>query len=257
MPKKQYKSEIITGKPFKTINPETTHGFLLDGVNEFIRLNYSPDFTDGVNDLPFSFVIKAKFNSFSVPNYLISKMGQFSSSIGSAYHMATNPTTGQLRLVLSENIFNNGRYTVITSSGLTTGVEYHLVFTYDGLASPTSFAAYIDGVSQSFSTINNNSYGGMSMQATNVTLGARGFSYGQYMNGVIYSMAMYDRVITSSEAKALANGANPTTITNNIYYTTLADLAIFSGNFIGKDLSWNRMAQWNSENMEIGDKIIR
>ena len=202
------KNGTITG------SPTFTAGINGNGINFGNNANSNyvtiPDnndfsFTDGVNDLPFSISLWARFDAFSSNNHnFISKRNPSTVGEWQLYYMVSSSLSGfpNNRLVWLQ--LNNGTTTAFkavgSNSSLSTGVFYHIV-------AASGFKMYINGVLQNGNHLDTG-YIKMSNTTADVSLG--NFIHALLAinkhRGLIDEVAIWkDRELTGAEVIQLYN----------------------------------------------------
>lgn len=104
---------------------------------------------------------------------------------------------------------SNNRLT-LTFTGPSSGVWTHIAVTYDGSQDANNVRVYVDGTSRSTSVGNNDSISPTMGCPDNTTLGARDAdSPGNYFEGELDDVRIYDRVLSKSEIQTIQNRTFP------------------------------------------------
>lgn len=154
------------------------------------------------NSTPFAFDYNTPFTveawykqTGSSSNVIFSKMQNSGTFAG--YELAVG--SGNLHLFLINNF---GSALMInkdwTTTSFSNGVWYHIVFTYDGSHLAAGCVAYVNGVLQTGAAVNDSLGSNSITTATSPYIGSRGGSSG-FLNGQLANLAIYDRVLTSTE----------------------------------------------------------
>lgn len=153
-------------------------------------------FTNGVNDLPFSFTVLVNFGTTATSGSLLTKYD----GINNEYAFMVFGTT------LNFALFNTGgfsNYINITHSFTrTTSTWYHITLTYDGSKSETGLTLYLDGVDVSGTQTEVGAYTGMTNTSRIVTMGYRW--NGTYHNGQLDCIRIWDKELTPDEVSDIA-----------------------------------------------------
>jgi hypothetical protein len=132
-------------------------------------------FGDGSTDSAFSVSFGIEFNAFNTGRRISAKRGDGSSAlVNQEYDLAIIDTGGsvfEIQMVLVDDSSSGNIKTITNTGGLSTGVPYHFVFTYDGSSSETGLKWYIDGVLDSSNNSLNGSYTAMENLSSSFRLG--------------------------------------------------------------------------------------
>lgn len=165
-----------------------------DGTNDTVSLGAGSEPTfDFERTSPISISAWVKTTN-GLQQAIFSKQDNVSPNSGFELHMRN---TGALRF----NFFSNTSGALQVETGLGSRINdgnwHYVVSTYDGTSLPTGVKIYIDGISQSLATVTNTL---TTSALNNITahIGSRN-NLANYFNGSIDSLAIFGRVLTSSE----------------------------------------------------------
>ena len=166
-------------------------GFNFDGVNDYYDAGNVLDF-DGSTSFSFSFWV----NPTTVGNKnLIQKW----TGLNEGYIIFLFGS--KLRFGLSNNISTNV-LRVETTTSITTSMT-HITITYDGSKDVSGVKIYINGISDTLTTLNNTLTGSASTTA-NLEFGRIASAVGWY-DGILDEVGVWDKELTASEVTDLYN----------------------------------------------------
>jgi len=186
----RYNSGLVVGAgggaPF--IN---TYSLDFDGINDYLNLGDSDDFSfgDGATDSPFSISAWIKMDSTS--GFRI-----FNKSLGatSEYQFATSGS-GKLQLFIFNSTSNFIYRARVYNTVLNTGQWYHVAATYNGVGGSNAqdgIKIYVDGVRVDDSSVSGGTYVAMGNTTAPVYIGKLDSSYA---NGSIDEVSVFDTAI--------------------------------------------------------------
>jgi len=180
--------------------------FSNDAEIRYIDIADSDDFsfTNGTNDLPFSFSCWVNFSSFSsTGNFIISKRTNVSG--GDEWQMNYAVSTGRLSFV-KYSLLNTQNQSVRTDFTPSFNQWYHIVVTDGGTGNVADFRMYVDGVLQT--TKVNNSYVRMPNGTSIVRVGHPSWTINANLKhrGLLDELAIWkDRELNATEVAELYN----------------------------------------------------
>jgi len=186
---------------------------LFDGINDYITLGDSEDYTygDSLNDSAFSMSIWIYPIDADVFR-IISKWDVFTGD-GNEYVFATN-ASNKLILYLQDkaNAANRGR--IANGIDLSTyhNTWVHCVCTYDGrggTGAVDGIKLYIDGVRSDDTDVSTGTYVAMNNTATNLEIGR--INGNSYADGKMCDARLYNSVLSQADIDDLGAGTNVTT----------------------------------------------
>ena len=165
-------------------------------------------FSDGSTDQPFSVGFWIKFDDVdSTAEWVINKRNGTSNS--TSQWSVVRHTDSSLYMIIYDSSGYSYRY---TNTGVSTGVWYHIVATYDGRGGNTAFNGmqlYMNGINVSGSGATVNSYTAMNPQGSSIFSIASPRSYpltGQSTDAHFLEVAVWTKVLTLDNVKALYEG---------------------------------------------------
>lgn len=173
----------------------------LDGVDDFLEIADSPDFTfgDGVSDDP-----------FSVTTWLVPE----GTSAGGVISKASGNVAGEWYILFSASeiffalVDDSAGARLRVSASLPSGLSWrHLACTYDGSATNAGMKIYLDGASVSTSNSNFGSYTAMENTTEVVRIGARGSS--EVYQCKLNHTSLFDRELSAAEVALIAGYGRP------------------------------------------------
>ena len=122
------------------------YSFLLDGVNEYLRMPLLPAYDAIVKESPFSFSLWVKPNNVSGNFALFSRYNSSNS-----YGVEMIIRSGNLRFRIGRTGTQNftNLHIETTSLPISVGNWYHVLYTYDGSQDAAGAKIYVNGVQQS------------------------------------------------------------------------------------------------------------
>jgi len=184
-----YTGTLVNGATYTT--GKINNGFSLDGVNDYVDFGNTFDF-DGSTAFTFSFWMNL---SNLTDKTIIGKWN--SANYGYLFFLIS----GKLRIALSNNVSTN-LLRVDTVNSLTTGFK-HIVISYDGSKNVSGLTVKIDNNLQSLTTLNNTLTGSISTtDSFRISPNVVGLNY---MVGIIDELAIWNRVLTSTEVTEIYN----------------------------------------------------
>lgn len=156
-------------------------------------------FTDGINDIPFSFVVSVKQTATGT-NFIFSKLNALV-SIDQEY--AVYIFNNKIRFGLLTN--GSNYLTAEASSTLALNTWYSVVCTYDGSKTFSGLKVYINGVLQTVTSLGTGIYTGMTNTATTPLIGNRVNNYSnEAFDGIIDETYIYkNRILTAPEVSEI------------------------------------------------------
>ena len=188
-----YNGTLVNGASYGTgiIN----NGFSLDGVNDYVDLGNNLDF-DG--STPFSFNLWV--NPTSISNDML--FWKMNAGLLTAGYLCYIYTGNLLEFILANSSSN--RIYVKTSTAISGSVFSMITITYDGSKDVSGVKIYINGVSDTLTTINNTLTG--STSNTEDLYFGRGVSSANYFGGIQDEISVFNKELTASEVTQLYNG---------------------------------------------------
>ena len=188
----------VTGTTtFVAGKPGLGQAFSFNGATRISLANEADFDFDRMN--PFSFSTWAKFDTLGTGSALFSK---FQSPTAPRGILLQKISSNLLQFAISNTATTN-ELVVNGNTALTSGVWYHIVFTYDGSSSPSGVKIYLNNVIQTNTIVRNNL---VSTTLNNISpiIGAYGANLIP-ITGKMDSARFYDKELTSSEVSALFN----------------------------------------------------
>lgn len=192
----------------------------LDGTDDYVDCGGNADFsfTDGSgNDQPFSVSAWVKLDSLTRQR-VVAK--------GDAEWLFGTDGDNKFSFFLW-NQDSTSAYLAAGYSGLSEGVWYHMVATYDGSKSFSGINLYLGGSSVNASNMGAGSYTGMSANQGSLRIG-QWEKNSSVMNGLVDEVAIFDYELTASEVASLSSADN----------TQPVDISAIS---ITQPIGWYRM----------------
>lgn len=109
---------------------------------------------------------------------------------------------GRVTFRLSGTSVVNALVVVTQENSLKSGIWQHVVVTYDGTATPGGVNIYINGVSQTLSTLVN-TYTGTMVSSANASIGCRNGTASNIIKGTLGPVYIYDRELSGAEAQSI------------------------------------------------------
>lgn len=197
-----YTGSPTLGEPGAATVGDTAVTF--DGINDYAAATNSTGFGSVMDGSSFEFIL-----STTTTNRL---------RLFGTYNLGTNTA---VEITLNENGFGNGALAngvrlylradggtdlgaTFTNASLFSGDFHHLVLTYDSTGGANRVTAFVDGVAQTMTYTNSNAPSNFSNFGFDPTLGARNVrgAIGSFFPGTIDEFAMYDTVLSETEAGA-------------------------------------------------------
>jgi len=161
-------------------------------------------FTNGTNDLPFSFSCWVNFTEFSsIANFIINKRGNTSGS--DEWQMTYSVSTGRLAFV-KISLINSSNQQVRTDFTPSLNQWHHIVVTDGGTGNVADFKMYVNGILQT--TKINNSYVRMPNGTSPVRMGQASWNTDTTLKhrGLLDEFAIWkNRELTATEVAELYN----------------------------------------------------
>ena len=187
-----YNGTLVNGTTYGTgiIN----NGFSFDGVNDYVNFGNVLDF-DGSTSFSFSFWVNPTTvgNKNLIQKWTVLNEGYIIFLFGS-----------KLRFGLSNNISTNV-LRVETTTSITTSMT-HITITYDGSKDVSGAKIYINGISDTLTTLANTLTGSTSI-SDSFELGRNVSSIGWY-NGIMDEIGVWNKELTPSEVTQLYNSGS-------------------------------------------------
>lgn len=167
-----------------------------DGVNDFVNIgdNLNLERTDA-----FSFSFWVYLDNVTSAMTFFSKRSGSGVTPGLQLNMLSN---GRLEANLVNTASTNLIRKQMTVSVLPQ-TRYNVTWTYDGSSSATGLILYLNGISQTLSTVNNTLSASM-LTSTEGTFGQ--FASSQYLSGKMWEITRFDKALSSSEVLEIYNG---------------------------------------------------
>ena len=185
--------------------------------NEYVDIGDHPDFDLDVAG-KYTWSVWIKSNDFTASSGWPTIFSQTAEAFTYFYFYAhTNGSTGTSGGSITNGVsvwWVNGEF---ENPGLITEAENvisediweHIAITYDGdLAQSNRFTIYVNGVDVTGSSSSNGVI--ESIATTNVRIASNEL-YGEYFDGAIDDLRLYNRLLSSTEIQAVANGGQPST----------------------------------------------
>jgi Concanavalin A-like lectin/glucanases superfamily len=181
--------------------------YYFDGVDDYVDMGDTIDFSDGTHDLPFSCSAWITLSSNPSVDTIIGKGNGTSSGVEIVFFVYSDRT---LRLTF----FGGGSAIQLrarASNTLQNDTWYHVACTYDGSEIATGMRLYLDGVECEYTDrydLNDN-YGGLPDAGGSLkfgstsTPGSPGYTYP--FNGKIDETAIWNKVLNADDVSALYN----------------------------------------------------
>jgi hypothetical protein len=198
-----------------------------DGSNDYIDVGDSDSlsFTNGSNDLPFTFSSWVYFDSVSGARAILGKDN------GTQREYALFSNSGKLKIFLKHLGGGTQCSRETNNVVFSTGQWYHVAASYDGSGGSTAadgITLYINGVVAASTATNNGSYSHMSNTTADFNIGRYSGAFA-YFYGLIDELAVWNTALTSTQVSEIYN-ATGTNLTK--------DLTTVSGSNLKY---WNRM----------------
>jgi hypothetical protein len=174
---------------------------------------------------PFSFSTWSNQTTLANDGYLISHIKATANNEG---YVLQIDNTGKVLFYIGDN--NTGSsllYLTTPSSSITTGAWYNVVVTYDGTKTPSGTKIYVNGVSQSLTTVFNN-FTGSSVWTGPFQIGSRESNSINFA-GTIDEVVVFNRSLTSTEVTELyASGSGKQYPWTGIVYSIVCTVGTFA-----------------------------
>jgi hypothetical protein len=174
---------------------------------------------------PFSFSTWSNQTTLANDGYLISHIKATANNEG---YVLQIDNTGKVLFYIGDN--NTGSsllYLTTPTSSITTGAWYNVVVTYDGTKTPSGTKIYINGTSQTLTTVFNN-FTGSSAWSGPFHVGSRESNSINFA-GTIDEVAIFNRALTSTEVTELYNSGNGVQYPwATLIYTLICDAGSFA-----------------------------
>jgi len=204
----------------------SNYSFQLDGINDYIDLGDSDDFSfgDGATDSPFSISAWIKMDSTS--GFRI--FNKYSGSINE-YQFGTGGAQ-KLQMYIFDNTSSFKYRARVYNTILNTGQWYHVATTYSGVGGSNAqdgIKIYVNGVRVDDSSVSGGAYVAMGNKTTPVYIGKLDSSYA---NGNIDEVSLFNSELSASDITDIYNGGEPTTLPSGaVVHYRLGEEATFSG----------------------------
>jgi hypothetical protein len=187
-----------------------------DGIDDVITINDDGIFTfsDGINDRPFSVFAWINLASISGNPTIVTKDTGINNN---GREWGLSYSAGLIVQFYDDNVAGNNRIgQYAPGSPLTVGGWHHVGFTYNGNGTSEGIKIWQDGVQVDDTSRTSGSYVAMQDTTTDVMVGKLS---GNYMNGSIDEVNIYDRELTLAEIVDLNNTNNPSQYLNKTNVT--------------------------------------
>ena len=167
---------------------------VFDGASSKIVIPDSNNlsFTDGTNDLPFSFSFQFMTNNVSVNQMIINKLN-------SAREYYLYLVGGKLRFFL-EGPASNSIYVETSAFTFVNGTFYNIIVTYDGSKSVNGLKININEIEQTTTKVSTGTYTGMVNGGDAVVIGTHGNqTTAQYLNGKLDEVSIWNTALTEGQ----------------------------------------------------------
>jgi hypothetical protein len=183
------------------VSGKVGQGASFNGSSSQISIPYKTifDFTDGSNDLPFSFSFWLYNSGGNNLQWIISKRTQNNSWQITMF----NKQLGVAFFTTNSNYINNTTVNTISDN-----VWTHVSITYNGNKTNNGILIYFNSILQNITTGNVGNYTGMAIEFQNVVIGNALIGGSYYLNGNLDEVTMWSRVLTQSEINGLYNNGN-------------------------------------------------
>jgi hypothetical protein len=204
-----------------------------DGSNDYIDVGDSDSlsFTNGSNDLPFTFSSWVYFDSVSGARAILGKDN------GTQREYALFSNSGKLKIFLKHLGGGTQCSRETNNVVFSTGQWYHVAASYDGSGGSTAadgITLYINGVVAASTATNNGSYSHMSNTTADFNIGRYSGAFA-YFNGLIDELAVWNTALTDGTGGTVNQIAE---IYNATGTNLTKDLTTVSGSNL---IYWNRM----------------
>lgn len=206
---KGYNGTVIGSPTYGTGKVGNAINFGNDATLTYVNIDDNNDFsfTNGTNDLPFSFSCWVNFSRFSTTgNWLISKRTAFSG--GDEWQFNFNPSTGRISFA-KFSLINSSNQQVRSDFTPNLNQWYHIVVTDGGTGNVADMRMYIDNVLQT--TKLNNSYVRMPNGTSIVRMGSASWNSTetQKHRGLLDEVAIWkNRELNATEVAELYTKGN-------------------------------------------------
>lgn len=176
----------------QTISPfVNTYSLDFDGINDYVNLGDSDDFSfgDGATDSAFTISAWIKMDStsgFRIFNKYAGSVNEYSFGTGGS---------NKLQMFIFDSSSNFKYRARVYNTILNTGQWYHVATTYDGVGGTNAqdgIKIYVDGVRVDDSSVSGGTYLAMGNKTTPVYIGKLDSSYA---NGSIDEVSVFDSVV--------------------------------------------------------------
>ena len=173
-----------------------------DGTNDYIDLGDSDDLSFGNSSTDSPFSISAWVNMTDATSFVtIAK-----DATSNREYVIRTLTDDKLYFYLLDNV--NGGYIGRISSGTVTsyqGTWIHTVYTYNGNSSSSGVKIYLNGSQVDNTNYQGDSYTAMSNTTTSLSIGRQEHGVGNYANGKIDEVAVFNVAVTAQEVQSIYN----------------------------------------------------
>jgi len=190
----------------------SNYSFELDGVNDYINLGDSDDFSfgNGVTDSAFSVSVWFKLNGFGTNNVVFSKDSGLPNR---EYAMGFFGASKKLRFYIKDQGGNN-QQSIDSTTLFAVDTWYNVVCTYDGSGGSNAadgLSIYVNSVKETPTNIIKGTYVAMSNTTAPVNIGQYGAA-GSFLRGKVDEVSVYNTELLQADITDVYNGGEPTTI---------------------------------------------
>ncbi len=174
---------------------EVSQAFQLDGVNDFLTFNTTPNLDFGTGN--FTIELWVKFNTFDHDQVLLNRVGGFGVDAFLLEYDFTPPVPNSLRFRISNTGNANDMFVAVS---LVTGHWYHIAAVRQGNTS----SIYLDGALIGSQTAGNNidTSSGTTLSGS-ATMGALAAGNGRFLNGSLDEPTIYNRALSTTEIQSI------------------------------------------------------
>ncbi len=173
-------------------------GLEFDGVNDYLNVS---------NESAFDF---EKTSPFSVSAWVYPDAihdGKLASKLRSSgtydgWEIQMVPGSGKMRLYLVSDYGAGNRIQVDSSLALSIGAWTHFVMTYNGSSSALGVSMYFNGTKVD-TTVGADALSGSILNELSLLIGSRQTANGQFWDGTIDEVRIYNRALSASEIQSL------------------------------------------------------
>ena len=225
---KNFSVKLLSGNPgalnnfngldFRTNVPQIydkalfSNSLVFDGVDDYIQIGDSDNFSFGDGSTDSSFSISGWINMDSSDRFRI--ITKTNNNPDVEWNFCTI-STGEAALILFDATDLKKIARKSSSLSSRTGEWIHIVATYNGTKSTSGINIYIDGQLDNDSTIDSGDYGGMHSTDSPIYIGMSktGTSTVNMANGNIADVAIYNTVLNQDNVTAIYNSGKPIDLT--------------------------------------------